>query len=240
MNKTPSNSGLSLVVPIDARSPHRFGSIGTSSTDQHGSSALCPQVQWGLSHRTLNQLWAGVRNRRGARTGTRDCNNKVQDCSERLLSQDCKRAQPPPTLCVCPGPVRCGLRARPRSLFVSRGTAAGAPALTLSGGRDRLEEGRGRSAGAGQPKFPGFPAEQRCGDPVYNPLVTRPGPAPRLPVRVLASDLCSKQGPCSWGPAPHLTSRSTRRSPGPVPVNRLRKVESASRAAAPAHGERNS
>lgn len=67
--------------------------------------------------------------------------------------------------------MRCGLRARQRSPFGSRGTAARARALTLSGGRDRHEEGRGGLAGAGQPKFPGFPTERLCGDPVYNPPV---------------------------------------------------------------------
>lgn len=90
--------------------------------------------------------------------------------------------------------MRCGLRVGQESLFGSRGTSAGAPALTLSRGRDRLEEGRGGSAGAGQPKFPGFPTERLCGDPGYNPPVTGPGPEPRLPVRALAGDLGARQG----------------------------------------------
>lgn len=115
--------------------------------------------------------------------------------SDLLLPQDCGARPPPTPRCVCSGsaeglPVRCGLRARPLSLFGSRGTAAGARALTLSGGRDPLEEGRGGSAGAGQPKFPGFPTERLCGDPVYHPPVTAPGPAPHLPVRALAGDFC--------------------------------------------------
>lgn len=47
-----------------------------------------------------------------------------------------------------------------RSQFESRGTAAGALALTLRGGRHRLGEGRGGPVGAGRPELPGFPAER--------------------------------------------------------------------------------
>lgn len=155
------------------------------------------------------------------RNDTRDRSNKVRDSSELLLSQNCPRAQSAPTLAFVQAQAKvrqCAVVPESDSgAFSSRGTAAGALALTLSGGRDRLEEGRGGSAGAGQPKFPGFPTERLCGDPVYNPLVTGPGPAPRLPVRALAGDLCARQGSCSRGPAPHLTPSFHPEEPGTCP-----------------------
>lgn len=122
-----------------------------------------PWVQWGLDHRLNHRTWNRPLNQpgAGARAGTCDHSNK--DGS--VLSQDpeCARLFAPPPF------VSAQLRGRgcvvvpefdKRSQFGSRGTEAGALALTLRGGRDRLREGRGGPVEAGRPELPGFPTER--------------------------------------------------------------------------------
>lgn len=128
--------------------------------------------------------------------------------------------------------------AEPVRVTWHRGQSPGADPERREGPTRR---GKGRLGGGGAAQVPGIPYRAALWRPSLQPTGPGPGPAPRLPVRVLASDLCARQGPRSWGPAPHLTpSFQTQRSPGPALANRLRKVECASRTSAPTPSERKS